>query len=85
MSWYATDTLARNQFRMFSSLGEELRLNEDERRSALLLSQTEWTKWSEFLDEGSLPASPPLPVMLQRIGAASYRLSLLAEQQGMPA
>ena len=34
----------------------------------LLLNQQEWTDWADFLNEGPLPAEPPLPDMLQRLG-----------------
>ncbi len=84
LAWYATDSLARNQLRMFSSLGEQLQLNDEERRGVLMLSQPQWAQWAAFMADGSLPAEPPLPVMLQRLGSASYRLALLAEDQGMP-
>ena len=37
MTWYATDNLARNQFQMFSQLGEEMRLSKEDQRRVLLL------------------------------------------------
>jgi hypothetical protein len=83
-NWSTTDTLARSQFRVFSSLGEQLQLSEDARRRVLLLSQQEWTHWTDFLDDGPLPAQPQAPVMLRRLGSASYRLAMMAERQGMP-
>jgi hypothetical protein len=82
-NWSATDALARSQFRVFSSLGEQLRLTEDARRRVLLLSQQEWAHWTDFLDDGPLPAQPQAPVMLRRLGSASYRLAMMAERQGM--
>ena len=42
-TWTATDNLTRNQFRVFSSLGEQLHLTESDRRWVLLLSEQEWT------------------------------------------
>ena len=57
-------------------------LGEADRREVLLLNQQEWTDWADFLNEGPLPAEPPLPVMLQRLGQATYRLAVLAERQG---
>lgn len=85
LSWYAADNLARDQFRLFSDLGQQLHLNEDYQRRALMLSEQEWKKWSEFLADGPLPAEPHVPDMLQRLGTASYRLSIMAEARGMPA
>ena len=82
MTWLATDNLARSQFQMFSELGEEMQLSEDDRRSALLLSEQEWSAWSDFLDDGPLPAQPQLPVMLRRLGSASHHLAVLADRVG---
>ena len=81
LSWETTDRLARSQFRIYSELGDHVRMAEDERRHALLLDQREWHDWADFMNEGPLPATPPLPEMLQRLGEASYRLALLAERQ----
>ena len=85
MSWEKIDTLARSQFRIYADLSEELGIGEDERRRVLLLSQREWADWEDFLGVGPLPAEPPLPVMLQRLGRASHHLALLAERQGLQA
>jgi len=79
LTWYATDTLARNQFQVFSQLGEEMRLSDDECRCVLELSEQEWSEWTDFCHHGPLPAQPQLPVMLQRLGNASYRLAVMAE------
>ena len=85
MTWLATDNLARSQFAVFSELGEQMRLSEDDRRRALLLSEQEWSAWSEFLDDGPLPAQPQLPVMLRRLGSASHRLAVMADRLGIAA
>jgi hypothetical protein len=85
MAWRATDNLARSQFEIFSQIGEEMRLSEDEQRRVLLLSEQEWADWADFLQDGPLPAQPQLPVMLQRLGNASHRLAVVAERQGMQA
>jgi hypothetical protein len=79
MTWLTTDNLARNQFHVFSELGEQMRLSEDDQRRELLLSEQEWSAWSEFLDDGPLPAQPQLPVMLRRLGCASHRLAVMAD------
>lgn len=81
LNWEITDNLARNQFQIYRELGDATGLGEEDRRRVLLLNQQEWTDWAEFLNEGPLPAEPPLPVMLQRLGHASHRLAVLAEQQ----
>lgn len=82
-NWPTADALARNQLRVFSSLGEQLRLSEDARRRALRLSDQDWARWRDFLNDGPLPAQPQPPVMLRRLGSASYRLAVMAERQGM--
>ena len=71
MTWCATDNLARGQFHMFSQLGVQMRL-----------SAKEWSDWSDFVQDGPLPAQPQLPVMLRRLGSASHRLAVLADRRG---
>ena len=82
LSWETTDNLVRSQLRIYSELGDAMRIAAEERRQALLLDQQEWSHWAEFMNEGELPATPPLPEMLQRLGMASYRLAVMAEQRG---
>jgi len=81
MTWLANDKIARDQFQVFSQLGDEMRLSMDDKRRVLLLSDKEWSSWSEFCQDGPLPAAPQLPVMLRRLGSASYRLAALAEHR----
>jgi hypothetical protein len=85
MTWFATDNLARSQFQMFSQLGEQMQLSDDEQRRVLLLSEQEWSNWSDFLQDGPLPAQPQLPVMLRRLGSASHRLAVMADRLGIAA
>ena len=85
LTWYATDNLARDQFQVFSELGEQMQLSKDDQRRVLLLSEKEWADWSDFLDEGPLPSQPILPVMLRRLGSASHRLAVLADRRCGPA
>ena len=80
MTWFATDNLARSQFQLFSEIGEQMQLSDDDRRRVLLLSEHEWTQWSDFCQDGPLPAQPQLPVMLRRLGSASHRLATLADR-----
>jgi hypothetical protein len=82
MTWFATDNLARSQFQMFSQLGKDMRLSKEDQRRVLLLSPQEWADWSDFVDDGALPAQPQLPVMLRRLGSASHRLAVLADRRG---
>ena len=81
MTWIATDELARSQFEVFSQIGEQMQLSDDEQRRMLLLSEQEWSDWSEFLQDGPLPVQPQLPVMLRRLGTASHRLVVMADQR----
>jgi len=83
LSWIATDTLARDQFHVFSQIGAEMRLSDEEQRRLLLLSDKEWSDWTDFVQDGPLPAAPQLPVMLRRLGSASHRLAVLADQRGV--
>jgi hypothetical protein len=82
LSWETTDALARTQWQLYRSTGEAARLSDEACRRVLLLSEQEWAVWSDFVrDEAPLPASPPLPVMLQRLGRATYCVANLAERQ----
>ncbi len=81
LNWVAMDNLARNQFQVFSELGEQMHLSKEDQRRVLLLSEQEWADWSDFRRDGPLPAQPRLPVMLQRLGSASHRLAVIAERQ----
>jgi hypothetical protein len=85
MTWIATDNLARGQFQVFSQLGEQMQLSDDDQRRVLLLSEQEWADWSDFLQDGPLPAQPQLPVMLRRLGSASHRLAVMADHLGIAA
>ena len=79
--WNVTDVLARQQWQLYRSVGEEVQFSEEDRRRALLLSEQEWAAWTDFLERGDLPPQPPLPEMLQRLGTATWRLAALAERQ----
>ena len=85
LTWCATDNLARSQFQMFSQLGEQMQLSNADQRRVLRLSEKEWSDWSDFLQDGPLPARPQLPVMLRRLGSASHRLAVMAEGRGISA
>jgi hypothetical protein len=81
--WYGTDDLARGQFRVFTEVGDTIRLSPDDRRRALALSEREWDDWVAFLRDGSRPTEPELPEMLRRLGSATFRLAVVAEQQAV--
>lgn len=81
LSWETTDTLARQQWQLYRAVGEEMQINDEDCRRVLLLSEQEWAAWSDFAAEGDLPAEPPLPVMLRRLGSATWKLASLAERQ----
>ena len=70
---------------MFSQLGEQMQLSEDDQRRVLLLSEQEWSDWADFRQDGPLPAQPQLPVMLRRLGSASHRLAVMADRRGAQA
>lgn len=82
LSWETTDALARTQWQLYRNTGAAARLSDEACRRVLLLSEQEWAAWSDFIaDKGDLPAQPPLPVMLHRLGRATYRLANLADRQ----
>jgi hypothetical protein len=85
MTWLTTDKIARDQFQVFSHLGDQMQLSEDEQRRVLLLSDKQWSDWSDFRQDGPLPSEPNLPVMLRRLGSASHRLAMLADRRGAQA
>jgi hypothetical protein len=83
LAWQATDNLARAQLAVFHGLGDQIRLTEDDRRRVLNLDDQAWTAWSDFLADGPLPAEPPLPEMLRRLGETAFTLSMLAERRAV--
>jgi hypothetical protein len=78
LAWQATDNLTRAQLAMFHTLGDEASLTEDDRRRALNLDQPAWAAWTDFLTDGPLPANPPLPEMLRRLGETAFTLAAAA-------
>ena len=81
MTWVAADRIARDQFQVFSELGEQIELSDEAQRRVLSLSDQEWSDWTDFCRDGPLPAAPQLPVMLRRLGRASHRLAVLVERK----
>jgi hypothetical protein len=75
----AIDDLTRAQLAMFHALGDHASLTEDDRRRALELDDRTWTAWTDFLSNGPLPAEPPLPEMLRRLGETAFHLSMVTE------
>ena len=74
-------SLLRNQFRELHIVGAQVNLDEERQRRLLLVSAQDWPDWSVFLRDGPLPMRPDAPVMLRRVGAATYRLASLADRQ----
>jgi hypothetical protein len=85
MTWLTTDRIARDQFQVFSQIGDQMQLSADDQRRVLLLSDKQWSDWSDFCQDGPLPAEPQLPVMLRRLGSASHRLAVLADRRAATA
>ena len=85
LSCIAKDNLARSQWRLYAGLGDQMQIDAEERRRMLLLDRRQWSDWEDFRSDGPLPAEPPLPVMLRRLGCASHDLALLAERQDVAA
>jgi hypothetical protein len=75
--------LARNQFDAFDRIGNEITISDEERRRVLLLSEAQWSEWSRVRDGGPVPNEPGLPLMLRRLGAATHRLTRIAERIGV--
>lgn len=75
------DALVRDQFHIFDRVGSEIAVGDDVRRRVLLLSRPEWSEWMSLRNGGPVPAEPALPVMLRRLGAATHRLTRVAERR----
>lgn len=73
-------SLLRDQFRQLHIVGTQVNLDEERQRRLLLVSEQDWPQWSMFLRDGPLPTEPEVPVMLRRLGAATYRLATLADR-----
>ena len=82
LAWRASDRLTRSQLAIYHALGDQISLTQDDRRQALELDDHAWRAWSDFLSEGPLPADPPLPEMLRRLGETVFNLSIMAEERG---
>lgn len=78
LTWQAIETLTRTQLAMFHALSDQVSLTADDRRRALNLDNRTWRAWTDFLSAGPLPAEPPLPEMLRRLGETAFHLSLIA-------
>jgi hypothetical protein len=76
-----TASFLRKQFRVLEAVGMDIRLDADAQRRVLLIAEEDWCGWSEFKQGGPLPAHPVVPVMLQRVAAATYRLAALVDRQ----
>jgi hypothetical protein len=81
MAWQKTDELTRAQFVVFETLSDQVNLTADDRRQALGLTEADWQAWTDFLAEGPLPAQPPVPEMILRLGQAAYAASVMAEMR----
>ncbi|MBV9252413.1 MAG: hypothetical protein JO227_24600 [Acetobacteraceae bacterium] len=75
------DLLVREQFRALRSVSRMIGLNDDRQRRVLLMPEPVWAQWQAFVHDGPLPAEPALPTVLRRLGAATYRLAILADRQ----
>jgi hypothetical protein len=81
LTWQTTDDLTRAQLAMIHALGDSISLTQEDRRRALNLDDRTWLAWADFLADGPLPAEPPLPEMLRRLGETAFHLSVVAEQR----
>jgi hypothetical protein len=76
--------IARAQFGLFHDLSDRISLSPDDRRRALDLTDGDWRAWHDFLADGPMPARPPLPEMLWRLGHVAFNLTLIAEPDAEP-
>ena len=76
------DAVARNEFRVFDLIANEIALADEDRRRVLRLSTQQWLAWSRLRNAGAVPQEPILSVMLRRLAAASYCLAVAAERIG---
>ena len=79
LAWQTADTLIRAQITLFRASGDQAGLTANECRRVLELDAGAWAAWVDFLRDGSLPAQPPLPEMLRRLGQATYWLVMMRE------
>jgi hypothetical protein len=77
--WQPVDNL-RAQLAMFHALGDQIGLPPGDRGRAVELDACSWRHWKSFMIGGPLPAEPPVPEMLRRIGQAAFYLSVIAER-----
>jgi hypothetical protein len=85
LAWHETDALTRAQLKMVQALGDDISLTTDDHRRALGLNERQWSAWIDFLVDGPLPAEPPLPDMLLRLGSVAFNLSMIGDGSGAAA
>jgi hypothetical protein len=86
LAWQATDNLARAQLDIVRTMAAAISLTGEDQRKALNLTRREWAAWTAFhVDSAPLPAEPPLPEMLQRVGAVAFNLSGLLDRRSVAA
>jgi len=73
------DDIARAQLGLFHDLSDRINLTPEDRCRALDLSDRDWRAWDDFLADGPLPSSPPLPDMLRRLGHVAFNLSVVTD------
>ena len=78
-TWRAADRLTHAQLALFHSMADRVGLTNDDRRRVLNLDDRTWMAWTNFLVDGGIPADPPLPEMLRRLGQTTFSLSVEAE------
>ncbi len=84
LAWQATDTLARAQLDIVRTMADAISLTAEDQRKALNLTQREWAAWTAFHDDTApLPAEPPLPEMLRRVGQMAFNLSELLDRRSV--
>nr|WP_294501259.1 hypothetical protein [uncultured Rhodopila sp.] len=79
LDWQASTEVARSQLDLFHDLSDRVSLTPDDRRRALNLTERDWRAWHAFLADGPIPAQPPLPEMLRRLGHVAFNLTVVAE------
>ncbi len=79
LDWQAAKEIARSQLDMFHDISERINLTPDDRRRALNLNERDWWAWQAFLSNGPVPAQPPLPEMVRRLGHVAFNLTLVGK------
>ena len=66
--------IARRELSQLLSTAEQAGMDTARLRRSLRLSQSDWQRWLDILNDAPLPSRPELPLVLRHLGFVTSRL-----------